>query len=174
MRTAMAERVAKFGLELHPDKTRLIQFGRFARANRNERGLPKPETFDFLGLTHICGESRSGAFQLKRFTSRKKKIAKLAALSEEMRRRRHAPVAQQHRWLVSVLTGHYRYYGVPTNYRALSGLREEVKRSWHRSLQRRSQRAGWTVAKRTAHDARFPLPVPRIVHPWPAQRFHLR
>jgi group II intron reverse transcriptase/maturase len=174
MHAALAERLAKFGLELHPDKTRVIQFGRFARMNRRERGLGKPETFDFLGFTHIAGLSREGKFQLKRRTSRKKRRAKLAFLKEEIRRRRHHRVVKQHAWLSSVLVGHYRYYGVPTNYAALAQFRHHVSWTWTRSLQRRSQRARWTIAKLRAHEERFPLPLPRIHHPWPTERFATR
>lgn len=174
MRAALTERLAKFGLELHPDKTRVIQFGRFARTNREERGLGKPETFDFLGFTHIAGSSRERKFQLKRRTSRKKRRAKLARLAEEIRRRRHHRVVEQHAWLNSVLVGHYRYYGVPTNYAALEQFRRHVEWMWRRSLQRRSQRARWNLAKLRAHEERFPLPLPRIHHPWPTDRFTLR
>jgi group II intron reverse transcriptase/maturase len=174
MHAALAERLAKFGLELHPDKTRVLRFGRFARTNRKERGLGKPETFDFLGFTHIAGQSREGKFQLKRRTSRKKRRAKLASLTEEIRRRRHHRVVEQHAWLSSVLVGHYRYYGVPTNYAALAQFRHHVSWTWMRSLQRRSQRARWTIAKLRAHEERFPLPLPRIHHPWPTERFATR
>ena len=173
-REAIAERFAKFALELHPEKTRVIEFGRFARERREKRGQGKPETFDFLGLTHIASVSRAGAFQVRRRTSRKKRRAKLAALKEECRRRRHTVVPEQHRWLCSVLEGHYRYYGVPTNIEALAQFRRALVRTWHRSLQRRSQRAGWSTAKRALFDERFPLPRPSIRHPWPEQRFALR
>jgi group II intron reverse transcriptase/maturase len=174
MHAALAARLAKFGLELHPDKTRVMQFGRFARDDRRKQGLGKPETFDFLGFTHIAGTSRKGRFQLMRRTSRKKRRAKLARLTEEVRKRRHDRVADQHAWLCSVLVGHYRYYGVPTNHAALAQYRYQVQRMWHRSLQRRSQRAGWNVRQLQAHEARFPLPPPRIHHPWPGQRFAAR
>ena len=174
MHAALAERLAKFGLELHPDKTRVIQFGRFARTNREERGLGKPETFEFLGFTHIAGVSRQGKFQLKRRTSRKKRRAKLARLTEEIRERRHHRVADQHAWLSSVLVGHYRYYGVPTNYAALAQFRNRVSYTWTRSLQRRSQRASWNLTQLRAHEERFPLPLPRIHHPWPDDRFAAR
>lgn len=170
----LTARLAKFSLELHPDKTRVIQFGRFARANRQERGLSKPETFDFLGFTHIAGISRGGKFQLKRRTSRKKRRAKLARLKDEIRRRRHHRVAEQHAWLKSVLDGHYRFYGVPTNIAALTQFRDHVSWTWTRSLQRRSQRGCWTSEKFRAHDERFPLPSPRIHHPWPEERFAAR
>jgi len=170
MREALAARLAKFGLELHPDKTRVLRFGRFAREKCEREGRTSPETFDFLGFTHIAGVDRRGAFQLKRRTSRKKRKAKLAKLSEEMRRRRHEPVPLQHAWLCSVLRGHYRYYGVPTNTPALKLFRERVRSGWHRQLQRRSQRARWNCKKRAAHEKLFPLPLPKIHHPWPSLR----
>jgi RNA-directed DNA polymerase len=168
MREALASRLAKFGLELHPEKTRVIRFGRYARKDVERDGRKRPETFEFLGFTHIAGLNRSGGFLLNRRTSRKKRKAKLASLREEMRTRRHEPVREQHKWLSSVLNGHYRYYGVPTNYRALHQFRERVRAQWHRQLQRRSQRADWNRAQREAFDKRFPLPPPRIQHPWPS------
>lgn len=174
MHTALAERLAQFGLELHPEKTRVIEFGRFAREDRERRGLSKPETFEFLGFMHICGISREGKFQLKRRTSRKKRRAKLARLKEEIRRRRHHRVVEQHAWLSKVLEGHYRYYGVPTNYRALDQFQRKVAWTWHRSLQRRSQRGRWMHERWKAFEQHFPLPLPRIHHPWPEQRFALR
>jgi RNA-directed DNA polymerase len=175
MHAALAERLAKFDLELHPDKTRVIRFGRFARQDCERDGLKKPATFDFLGFTHISSVDRTGEhFQLKRRTSRKKKQAKLVQLREQMRIRRHDPIAKQHAWLASVLTGHYRYYGVPTNYASLGNFREEVERSWYGSLQRRSQRARWNKARREAVKERFPLPMPHIHHPWPQQRLAVR
>jgi len=174
MRKALAERLGEYGLELHPDKTRVIEFGRFARESRERRGLSKPETFEFLGFVHIAGISRDGKFQLKRRSSRKKRRAKLARLKEEAERRRHHRVTEQHAWLSRVLEGHYRYYGVPTNYRALEQFRNAVAWVWHRSLQKRSQRARWTRARWRAFEQRFPLPRPRILHPWPDRRFALR
>jgi hypothetical protein len=174
MRKALDERMACFALKLHPQKTRVIEFGRFAREDRAGRGLAKPETFDFLGFTHIAGTSREGKFQLKRRTSRKKRRAKLARLTEDSERRRHQAVPEQHRWICSVLVGHYRYYGVPTNSRALAQFRYAVSRIWHRSLQRRSQRARWNHDQYAAFERRFPLPLPRILHPWPSTRFALR
>jgi RNA-directed DNA polymerase len=170
----LSERLAKFGLELHPDKTRVIEFGRFARERRERRRLEKPETFEFLGFVHIAGISRGGKFQLKRRTSRKKRRAKLARLKEEVRRRRHCRIAEQHAWLSQVLNGHFRYYGVPTNSRALRQFQLRVARMWHQSLQRRSQRARWSRERWTAFEQLFPLPSPRIHHPWPQQRFALR
>jgi group II intron reverse transcriptase/maturase len=174
MRKALAERLARFGLKLHPQKTRVIEFGRFARESRERQRLPKPETFDFLGFTHIVSISRDGKFQLKRRSSRKKRRAKLARLKEECDRRRHHRVVDQHRWLCLVLVGHYRYYGVPTNGEALSQFRDRVHAIWHRALARRSQKARWTRARRERFDQRFPLPRPRIHHPWPTTRFALR
>ena len=174
LHSALAERLARFGLELHPEKTRVIEFGRFARENRVRRGLRKPETFEFLGFTHICSASRDGKFQLKRRTSRKKRRAKLARLKEETRRRRHHPVVKQHVWLSQVLEGHYRYYGVPTNHRTLGQFQRCVTWIWRRSLQRRSQRARWSPERWKAFVQQFPLPPPRIHHPWPSQRFALR
>jgi RNA-directed DNA polymerase len=174
MRIALAARLAKFGLELHPDKTRVIRFGRFARMNHQQRGLGKPETFDFLGFTHIASVSRVGKFVLRRRTSRKKRQAKLARLADEIRRRRHHYVVDQHAWLSSVLVGHYRHYGVPTNYPALVQFYRHVRKKWIGSLQRRSQRARWNKTKLLAHEKRFPLPQPRIHHPWPTDRFALR
>lgn len=167
MREALASRLAEFGLELHPDKTRVLRFGRFARKDAGLDGRKRPETFDFLGFTHIVGVSRSGYFLLHRRTSRKKRNAKLASLRDELRERRHEPVNAQFAWLSSVLRGHYRYYGVPTNHRALHQFRERVRAAWHRQLQRRSQRAGWTRPQRAAFDRRFPLPPASIQHPWP-------
>jgi RNA-directed DNA polymerase len=174
MRTEMSERLAKFGLELHPEKTRVIQFGRFAREDRQRQGLSKPETFDFLGFTHIASIDRAGRFQLKRRTSRKKRRAKLARLRDEVRRRRHDPVPEQHAWISSVLRGHDRYYAVPTNMRALAQFHRAVETLWHRWLQRRSQRGRWSKETRSAFKDRFPLPEPRIHHPWPTQRFAVR
>jgi group II intron reverse transcriptase/maturase len=174
MRKALAERLAKFSLELHPDKTRVIEFGRFAHAGRERRGLRKPETFEFLGFVHIASTDRRGKFQLKRRTSRKKRRAKLDRLKEEIRRRRHHRVPEQHAWLCQVLLGHYRYYGVPTNFRCLQQFREAVDWSWHRSLQKRSQRGRWTNIRWSAFRKKFPLPPPRILHPWPDNRFGLR
>jgi hypothetical protein len=166
-----AERLAQFGLELHPDKTRVLRFGRYARKDSERDGRLRPETFDFLGFTHIAGRSRGGAFQLQRRTSRKKRAAKLLVLRAEMRRRKHEPLPVQYRWLCSVIRGHCNYYGVPTNARALMSFRYQVEHSWHRQLQRRSQRARWTVEQTKRFEVRYPLPVPRIVHPWPERRF---
>ena len=174
LRKALAERFAQFGLELHPEKTRTFRFGRFARNDSVKDGRARPETFDFLGFTHICAQGPQGQFRLVRRTSRKKRNAKLAALRKEMRRRMHDPAAEQHRWLSSVLRGHYRYYGVPGNYRALHSFGRHVRNAWHRMLQGRSQRARWTSAQRTQFERHLPLPERRILHPHPLQRFDER
>jgi group II intron reverse transcriptase/maturase len=174
MREALSSRLAQFGLELHADKTRVLRFGRFAHQHCDKEGRRQPETFDFLGFTHISAKAPDGSFRLVRRTSRKKRNAKLGALREQMRRRKHEPVPVQHRWLLSVLRGHGAYYGVPGNARALSSFAYQVRQAWHRQLQRRSQRARWTAEKRRRFDASFPLPTPHINHPRPANRFHER
>jgi group II intron reverse transcriptase/maturase len=174
MREALAERLVRFGLELHPDKTRILRFGRFAKAWSAHDGRKRPETFDFLGFTHICGNGRRGRFWLVRRTSRKKRLAKAASLKEQMRRRRHDPLGRQYQWLAQVLIGHYRYYGVPGNYRALSTFRQQLQVAWHRRLQRRSQRGRWNKAQYKRFEERFPLPRPRIFHPKPLERFQAR
>jgi RNA-directed DNA polymerase len=167
---AMRERLQEFALSLHPDKTRLIEFGRFAAANRKQRGLGKPETFNFLGFTFICGKSRRGYFLLKRKTRRDRMRAKLRMVKEEMRRRMHQPIPVQGRWLRHVVRGYFNYHAVPTNFRALAAFQGEITRSWRRVLSRRSQKADltWAQMKRLVDDW---LPRPRILHPWPDQRF---
>jgi len=166
-------RLAEFGLELAQEKTRLIEFGRFATRDRERRGDPKPETFAFLGFTHICATSRSGRFKLKRVTSKKKMRAKLKAVKTEMRRRRHLPIPIQGRWLASVLSGHYRYYAVPDNSHALRAFRQAITRLWHRALRRRSQRHRLRWERMGRLIDRW-LPQPRILHPWPNARFDAR
>ena len=174
LRRDLELRLAKFGLELHPDKTRVLRFGRFARADRERRRLGKPETFEFLGFRHIAGRDLQGKFQLMRHTSRRKMQAKLARIKEACRRRRHAPVGAQHAWLVRVLRGHDNYYAVPTNTTGLRRFHAAVEWTWHRSLQRRSQRGRWNNEQRRRFRQRFPLPSPRILHPWPPERFYAR
>lgn len=165
------ERMAEFALTLHPDKTRLTEFGRRAAADRSARGLGKPETFDFLGFTHICGKSRkSGGFQLRRKSRRKRMRAKLAEIKEELRRRRHVAVAEQGKWLGQVVRGFFAYHAVPLNYASLSAFRHHVVDLWRRSLKRRSQKDR-TTWKRIARLADRYLPRARITHPWPNQRF---
>ena len=166
-------RSAKFGLELHPEKTRLIEFGRFAAQNRERRGDRKPDTFDFLGLTHMCAKDRHGRFKLKRVTSKKKMRAKLKSVKTEMRRRMHHPIPEQGRWLARVLQGHYNYYAVPDNSEALRGFREAVIRLWRKALARRSQK-GRITWERLRHLVDRWLPRPGILHPWPSVRFDAR
>ena len=167
----LRERLAQFSLELNAEKTRLIEFGRFAAGSRKARGLGKPETFQFLGFTHACAKTRkSGRFKLKRITDSKRVRAKLRAKRLEMRRRMHQPIPEQGRWLTSVLRGHYRYYAVPDNSAALNAFRKRLIRHWLWSLQRRSQRGTMTWERIWRFADRW-LPRPQILHPWPEQRF---
>ena len=170
---AMRDRLGKFALSLHPDKTRLIEFGRFAATDRKLRGLGKPETFTFLGFTFICGRSRGGNFQLQRKTRRDRMLGKLKDIKAELRRRMHQPIPEQGRWLRQVVTGHFAYYAVPTNSRALSAFRHHVTDLWRRTLRRRSQKDGFTWDRMTRLVDDW-LPQPRILHPWPDIRFDVR
>ena len=165
----LRERFLKFNLELHAEKTRLIEFGRFAAENRKRRGDGKPETFDFLGFTHVCGQTRNGKFIVLRQTMRNRLRAKLKQVKEQLRTRWHAPIPEVGQWLRSVLLGHYRYYGVPRNSRKLSAFRYQVYQLWFRALRRRSQRHRRLQA-RLNRLARQWLPSPRIFHPYPEQR----
>jgi len=167
---AMRERFEAFALTLHPDKTRLIEFGRHAADRRAQRGLGRPETFNFLGFTYICGRSRRGRFQLQRKTRRDRMRATLQEIKVELRRRMHQSIPQQGSWLRQVVTGHFAYYAIPTNARALSAFRHYVTDLWRRTLRRRSQKDGFTWA-RMSKLADGWLPAPRILHPWPDQRF---
>jgi group II intron reverse transcriptase/maturase len=169
----LRERFAKFNLELHPDKTRLIEFGRFAAQNRKERGLPKPETFDFLGFTHMCGKTKDGRFWLRRITIKKRMRAKLKQVKAELRRRRHWPIPEQGRWLASVLRGHFNYYAVPGNIDAISAFRDQVRWLWRESLRRRSQRHRMTWERYARIASRW-LPSARIVRPHPSVAFAAR
>ncbi len=169
-RQDLAERLGKFGLELHPEKTRLLEFGPFAAENRKRRGQGKPETFDFLGFTHICVRKRSnGRFTVLRQTVRKRLQAKLGEVKAELQRRMHDPIPEVGKWLRSVVGGHLRYYGVPMNSPALHLFRFQVGRLWHRALSRRSQngRVSWDRMRRLI--ARW-LPPARICHPYPLRR----
>jgi RNA-directed DNA polymerase len=170
---AMRERLGKFALSLHPDKTRLIEFGRFAAADCKRRGLGKPETFVFLGFTFICGRSRGGNFQLQRKTRRDRMRGKLRDIKAELQRRMHQPIPNQGRWLRQVVTGHFAYYAVPTNGRALSAFRHRVTDLWRRTLRRRSQKDGFTWERMTKLADDW-LPQPRILHPWPDVRFDVK
>ncbi len=168
----LKERFARFGLELHSEKTRLIEFGRFAVQSRDARGQGKPETFDFLGFTHICGKTRQGKFTVLRKTMRKKWQSKLKEISRELRCRMHRPVPEQGAYLKSVLLGHMRYYGVPMNGRSLSAFRHTLQRVWWKVLRRRSQKHNlpWKRMERLI-EAWFP-PV-RIYHPYPLERIRV-
>ncbi|MGP8179883.1 MAG: reverse transcriptase domain-containing protein [Acidimicrobiales bacterium] len=169
----LRERLAKFKLELSAEKTRLVEFGRFATRDRKARGLGKPETFRFLGFTHACGKTKSGRFQLKRITDSKRIPAKLAVLKGKIERRQHLPLDEQGRWLASALRGHYGYYAVPDNIAALHAFREQAVRYWFVALRRRSQRTTVTWERMSRLADRW-LPQPRILHPWPEERFHAR
>ena len=166
-------RLAQFCLELAPEKTRLIEFGRYAAERRRKRGLGKPETFQFLGFTHICTKDRNGRFALRRRTSRKRLQAKLRAVKEELKRRRHLPVPEQGQWLRRVVQGHYNYYAVPGNIVAITTFRAQAKRHWYEALRRRSQRSSLTWERMDRLEARW-LPPARILHPWPNARFDAR
>jgi RNA-directed DNA polymerase len=166
----LRERFAKFALELHPEKTRLIEFGRFAAERRQKQGLGKPETFEFLGFTHICAKTRSGRFTLKRVTSKKRMRAKLNEVKAELMLRRHLPIPEQGRWLASVVRGHCNYYAVPSNSDAIIAFRTQATRHWCHALRRRSQRSrlDWERMNRLA--TRW-LPPARVTHPYPEARF---
>ena len=166
----MRERLREFALSLHPEKTRLIEFGRFAAERRKRRGLGKPETFNFLGFTFICGKTRAGKFQLQRKTRRDRMRTKLRMIKEEMWRRMHQPIPIQGKWLWHVVRGYFNYHAVPTNFRALVAFRTEIAKRWHRVLTRRSERTtlNWERMKRLIGEW---LPRPRILHPWPDKRF---
>jgi RNA-directed DNA polymerase len=160
----LKERMAKFGLELHEEKTRLIEFGRLPALDRKQRGLRRPETFAFLGFTHYCGWTRDGRFVVKLKTLSKRLTVKLKSLRAEARRRMHRRVTEQHEWLCQVLRGHYQYFGVTSNFRSLNAFYQEVRRIWFRALSRRSQRK-LTWERYTALLTRLPLPSPSITHP---------
>jgi RNA-directed DNA polymerase len=170
----LKERLAKFALSLHPEKTRLIEFGRYAAGRRAERGQGKPETFDFLGLTHYCSTRKDGAgFQLGRKTQRKRLKAKLREIKETLRRHRHTPIDEQGRWLGAMMKGHFAYFAVPTNTYLLSAFRYHTSIIWFRSLRRRSQRHRLTWERMVRLIKRF-LPSPRVLHPWPNLRFNVK
>src|SRR5262245_20410004 len=166
----MRERLQRFALTLHPEKTRLIEFGRFAAERRKRRGTGKPETFNFLGFTFICGKTRAGKFQIKRKTRPDRMRAKLKAIKEEMRKRMHQPIADQGKWLWYVVRGYFNYHAVPTNARALAVFRHHVTDLWRRTLRRRGHKDR-TTWNRMTQLANAWLPKPIILHPWPSERF---
>jgi group II intron reverse transcriptase/maturase len=166
----LRERLGKFALSLHPEKTRLIEFGRFAAKDRKARGLRRPETFNFLGFTFICGKTREGKFQLQRMTRRDRMRAKLRDIKEKLRRCMHQSIPEQGKWLGRVMRGYFNYHAVRTNGRAIAVFRHHVVDLWQRTLWRRSQkdRMTWERITKLANDF---LPKPTIRHPWPSERF---
>jgi RNA-directed DNA polymerase len=166
MQAALGERLAKFGLKLHEDKTRLIEFGCFAAERRARRGLGRPQTFNFLGFTHYCGKTRTGRFIVQCKTERARMVRKLKALREQMRHRMHQPIRVQHAWLSAVLRGHYAYYGITGNALSLGRFLRQVQRAWRRALGRRSQRASVSWQRFTQLLQVLALPQPHIVHRW--------
>jgi group II intron reverse transcriptase/maturase len=170
----LRERLRKFGLELHPDKTRLIEFGRYAAERRKKRGEGKPETFNFLGFTHICGRSRqTGYFTVYRRTIGKRMAAKLKDIQQKLRQRMHEGMAETAKWLATVVRGYFQYHAVPENEERLTAFRNDVLRLWRRQLNRRSQRSRWTW---TRFQERLGVLIPpvEILHPWPPERFAAR
>lgn len=166
----LREQLKNLGLELHPDKTRRIEFGLFAERNRKKRGEGKPETFDFLGFTHICGKDRRGKFALKRKTIAKRMRAKLQEIKQELRRRMHDPVEQTGKWLQSVVRGYFNYHAVPGNMERLKAFRTRVTRLWRWTLRCRSQKHRPNWARVLQLTERW-LPEPRVLHPYPSVRF---
>jgi group II intron reverse transcriptase/maturase len=172
-RDAMRERLQEFSLTIHPEKTRLIMFGRYAAQQRAERGLGKPETFNFLGFTFICGKSKQGKFLLCRKSRRDRMQAKLKQVKEELRQRIHQSIPEQGKWLRQVMGGFFAYHAVPTNSHALAAFRHHVTDLWRRSLRRRSQKDRSTWERMAQLTDAF-LPQPRILHPWPSDRFAVK
>lgn len=167
----LKQRMGEFALALHPEKTRLIEFGSNAIENRSRRGLGKPETFNFLGFTHICGRAHSnGKFLLIRMTRRDRMLAKLREIKEELRRRMHHPIPEQGKWLRQVVRGYFAYHAIPTNSKRIGAFWHHVVDLWRRILRFRGQRdcTTWDRIARIASDW---LPSPRILHPWPQVRF---
>lgn len=170
---AMRTRFERFALALHGEKTRLLEFGRHAAARRLRRGIGRPETFVFLGFTFICGKTRRGAFQLQRKTQGKRMKAKLREIKVQLRRRMHASIPEQGRWLQAVVRGYFAYHAVPTNAKALGAFRHHVTNLWRRTLRRRSQKDAMTFSRMTRIADAW-LPPPRILHPWPDRRFAVK
>jgi RNA-directed DNA polymerase len=167
---ALRERLSQFGLKLHPEKTRLIEFGRFAVQDRETRGDGKPETFHFLGFTHCCGTTRSGKFTVIRRTMRQRLLKKLKEVQLELRQRRHQPVDEQGRYVQAVIRGHVNYYGVPGNSRAIGAFRTLVVRLWYKWLNRRSQRPSLPWDRMLRYIERW-VPPAVVCHPYPSARF---
>ena len=169
----LRERLKAFALSLHPGKTRLVEFGRFAARDRQRRGLGKPESFTFLGFTHLCGQSRAGKFLLKRKSRRDRQASKLRDIKNGLKRRTHRPIEEQGAWLQSVVRGYFAYHAVPTNFRSLTGFLWKVRWLWLRTLRSRSQKDRTTWRRFDRHVARW-LPKPEILHPWPQDRFAVK
>lgn len=163
-------RLEKFGLELHPDKTRLIEFGRYAAERRCKRGQGKPETFSFLGFTHYCGTTQNGKFTIKRKSIAKRMRSKLSEIKTKLRHRMHTPVSDVGQWLRSVVQGWFHYHAVPGNILCLRQFRTQIDRLWYGAIRRRSQRGRRWTWKRLSRLIRYWLPQPRILHPYPDQR----
>ena len=170
---AMRERLAQFALALHPDKTRLLEFGRYAAERRQQRGLGKPETFTFLGFTHVCSKSRRGTFMLRRKSRADRMRAKLRDIKEQLRKRMHESIPVQGTWLAQVVRGYFAYHAVPMNIHALQSFRHNVMKLWRRALRRRSQKDGmnWERMHKIGNDW---LPPAKILHPWPERRFAVK
>ena len=167
----LRERLAKFGLELHPEKTRLIEFGRFAAVNRERRGEGKPETFNFLGFTHICGTSyKTGKFTVRRKSIAKRMAAKLKDIGVKLRARRHEATGATLQWIQSVVRGYFQYHAIPGNEKRLWAFRKDVQRQWLRQLRRRSQHSRWTWERFFERLGNL-LPEVRPLHPFPSDRF---
>ena len=167
----LGKRMRKFGLELNEEKTRLIEFGRFAAESRAKRGEGKPETFDFLGFTHICARRRKdGRFTLLRKTMAKRLRSKVKGVAQDLRKRWHVPVPEQGKWLRSVVRGYFQYHAVPGNFQALARFKQLVVRAWLRALRRRSHKARGFAWARMCKLADAWLPPARILHPYPNQR----
>lgn len=169
----MHKRLERFALRLHPEKTRIVEFGRYAVERRARRGLAKPETFAFLGFLHICGRSKRGAFVLLRRTRRDRMRSTLQAVSKQLKRRMHDPIPKIGQWLRSIVRGYFAYHAIPTNYGTLSAFRYHLIGIWKRTLRHRSQRDG-TTWKRAYELAATWLPSPRITRPWPQERFSVK
>lgn len=169
----MRTRFEQFGLELHGEKSRLLEFGRHAAERGQRRGLGRPQTFTFLGFVFLCGKSRRGAFMLLRKTRGNRMRARLQEIKAQLRARMHDAIPDQGRWLKAVVAGYFAYHAVPTNLRALGAFRYHVTNLWRRSLRRRSQKDGMTWERITQIAAAW-LPPPRILHPWPERRFAVK
>jgi hypothetical protein len=162
--SALRARLGQFGLRLHPDKTRLLEFGRYAAQNRQERGQGKPETFQFLGFIHSCGRTGKGEFVVHRHTAGDRLRAKLSEVKAELRQRRHDPIPKVGQYLAAVVRGHCQYYGMPGNWRAIGRFRDEVSRLWHHALSRRSQTGSVRWDRMNRLIERW-IPRARVVHP---------